>query len=75
MYLVFYQKYSCKAKYPAGYLAGYPALTGYPAGYPIFGFWISRISGWPDIRCIPKKYGTISTGILQYRAKSSTVSV
>jgi hypothetical protein len=28
----------------------YPALTGYPAGYPVSGFWISRISGRPDIR-------------------------
>jgi hypothetical protein len=27
-----------------------PALTGYPAGYPVSGFWISRISGRPDIR-------------------------
>jgi hypothetical protein len=26
------------------------ALTGYPAEYPVSGFWISRISGWPDIR-------------------------
>jgi hypothetical protein len=23
----------------------YPALTGFPAGYPVSGFWISRISG------------------------------
>jgi hypothetical protein len=23
----------------------YPALTGYLAGYPVSGFWISRISG------------------------------
>jgi hypothetical protein len=37
-----YQKYSCHAKYPAGY----PALTGYPVSC----FWISRISGRPDIR-------------------------
>jgi hypothetical protein len=28
----------------------YPALTGYPAGYPVSGFWVSRISGQPDIR-------------------------
>jgi hypothetical protein len=35
----------------------YPALTGYPAGYPVSGFWFSRISGrksgirpLPDIR-------------------------
>jgi hypothetical protein len=28
------------------YLAGYPALTG----NPVSGFWISWISGWPDIR-------------------------
>jgi hypothetical protein len=28
----------------------YPALTGYPAGYPVSGFWISRISGHPDIQ-------------------------
>jgi hypothetical protein len=28
----------------------YPALTGYPAGYPVYGFWISWISGQPDIR-------------------------
>jgi hypothetical protein len=28
----------------------YPALKGYPAGYPVSGFWISRISGWTDIR-------------------------
>jgi hypothetical protein len=28
----------------------YPALNGYPAGYPVSGFWISRISGRPDIR-------------------------
>jgi hypothetical protein len=31
-----FQKYSCQAKYPA--------LTGYPAGYSVSGFWISRIS-------------------------------
>jgi hypothetical protein len=37
-YLIFYQKYSCQAKYPA--------LTG----YPVSGFRISRISGRPDIR-------------------------
>jgi hypothetical protein len=48
IYLIFDQKYSCQAKYPAG--IRYPALTGYPAGYPVSGFWISRISGWPDIR-------------------------
>jgi hypothetical protein len=28
----------------------YPALTGYPAVYPVSGFWISRISSQPDIR-------------------------
>jgi hypothetical protein len=28
----------------------YPALTGYPAGYPVSGFRISRISGRLDIR-------------------------
>jgi hypothetical protein len=28
----------------------YPAITGYPAGYSVSGFWISRISGRPDIR-------------------------
>jgi hypothetical protein len=28
----------------------YPAFTGYPAGYPVSGFWIRRISGRPDIR-------------------------
>jgi hypothetical protein len=28
----------------------YPALTENPAGYPVSGFWISRISGQPDIR-------------------------
>jgi hypothetical protein len=36
IYLIFYQKYSCEAKYPAG--------------YPVSGFWISRISGRPDIQ-------------------------
>jgi hypothetical protein len=40
IYLIFYQKYSC----PAKYLAGYPVsgLAGYPAGCPVSGFWISR---------------------------------
>jgi hypothetical protein len=33
-------------RYPA--LTGYPA--GYPAGYPVSSFWLSRISGRPDIR-------------------------
>jgi hypothetical protein len=28
----------------------YLALTGYPAGYSVSGFWIIRISGQPDIR-------------------------
>jgi hypothetical protein len=31
----------------------HPALTGYPAEYPVSGFWISRISGKNSIRCIP----------------------
>jgi hypothetical protein len=31
----------------------YPALTGYSAGYPVSGFWFSRISGKISIRCIP----------------------
>jgi hypothetical protein len=31
----------------------YPALTGYPAGYPVSGFWFGRISGKISIRCIP----------------------
>jgi hypothetical protein len=30
-----------------------PRFTGYPAGYPVPGFWISRISGKNSIRCIP----------------------
>jgi hypothetical protein len=34
----------------------YPALAGYPAGYPASGFWISRISGRPDIQ--QKQYPT-----------------
>jgi hypothetical protein len=33
---------------PDTVFAGYPALTGYPAGYPVSGFSISRISGRPD---------------------------
>jgi hypothetical protein len=37
IYFLFYQKYICQDKYPA--------LTG----YPVSGFWISRISGRPDI--------------------------
>jgi hypothetical protein len=46
-YLIFYQNYSCQAKYPGGY----PALTG----YPVSGFLIRLISGirlfdYPDIR-------------------------
>jgi hypothetical protein len=40
--LIFDQKYSCQAKYPAGYPVSGP--------YWISGFWISRISGGPDIR-------------------------
>jgi hypothetical protein len=28
----------------------YPALTGFPAAYPVSGFLISRMSGRPDIR-------------------------
>jgi hypothetical protein len=46
MYLVpvFYQKYSCKAKYTAGY-----PVSGFWISR-ISGFWISRISGWPVIR-------------------------
>jgi hypothetical protein len=33
-------------RYPAITGTGYPAITG----YPISGYWISRISGRPDIR-------------------------
>jgi hypothetical protein len=33
---------------PAFFDIRYPA--GYPAGYPVSGFWISRISGHPDIQ-------------------------
>jgi hypothetical protein len=29
---------------------GYICQAEYPAGYPVSGFWISRISGQPDIR-------------------------
>jgi hypothetical protein len=28
----------------------FPGLTGYPAGYPVSHFLMSRIYGWPDIR-------------------------
>jgi hypothetical protein len=34
----------------------YPALTGHPAGYPVSGFWISRISGKNSIGCITTLY-------------------
>jgi hypothetical protein len=50
IYLTFDQKYSCQAKYPAGY----PALTGYR--YPAFGlagYPAGRISGKNSLWCIP----------------------
>jgi hypothetical protein len=38
-YFVFYQKYICQDKYPAG--------------YPVSGFWISRISGKKQYPVLP----------------------
>jgi hypothetical protein len=54
IYLIFHQKYGYLAKYGIRPDIRYLALTGYPARYPVSGFWSSWISGRPDIR--QKKY-------------------
>jgi hypothetical protein len=76
IYLIFDQKYSCQAKYLAGYR--YPALTGYPAGYPVSGFWISRISGIrlldkPDIRPTGYPTKTVSGASLYFLSNLNVV--
>jgi hypothetical protein len=50
MYLIFDQKYSSQAKYHISCWISGPYQIRYLAGYPVSGFWISRLSGRPDIR-------------------------
>jgi hypothetical protein len=63
--ILFYQKYSCQVKYPAGYPAF--QLAGYPEG---------QISGKNSIRCIPSnkhmlKFFFFNVDVSEYYQKLS----